>query len=326
MPTSVRGIYYASFMEGEAKKRAVEVLLGEQEIARDLARAFDRRFLDERFFYWLPSSVQAWVELCSAAEYRNANRALNLLRQAAPALPARWPRVKALCGVGCGEGSKDLVLLQAYAAAGSPLAYVAADFSQALIELALQSAASAARALRGVKLDVMRDQHLAALAADGPCIYAVLGNTLGAFDPAAFPARLRRILKPADRVLFDGELFAGEETLRGYDNPSNRRFAFAPLAGLGLTENDGELRFELASGADGLHQVSKHFVARRDLELTIGGAAIAIAAGEKLRMSSSIKYADESALRSRIEAGAFHVEQTWKSPDGKFVLAAAAPR
>ncbi|MGH9492530.1 MAG: L-histidine N(alpha)-methyltransferase [Terriglobales bacterium] len=305
----------------------MEVLLGEQEIASDLARAFGRRFLDERFFYWLPSSVQAWVELCSAAEYRNANRALNLLREAAPSLPQGWPEMKTLCGVGCGEGSKDRVLLDAYAAQNSPLAYVAADFSQALIELALESAAPAARALRGVKLDVMRDQHLAALAVgENPCIYAVLGNTLGAFDPAAFPARLRRILKPADRVLFDGELFAGEETLRGYDNPSNRRFAFAPLAGLGLTEDDGDLRFELASGAGGLHEVSKHFVARRDLELKIGGAAIAIAAGEKLRMSSSIKYADESVLRSRIEAGMFHVEHSWKSPDGKFVLAAAAPR
>ena len=314
-------------MAGEEKKHSVEVLLQEQEIARDLAQAFHSRFLDERFFYWLPSSVQAWVELCSAAEYRNANRALKLLEEAAPSLPRLWPGMRTLCGVGCGEGSKDRVILDAYAAQGSRLAYVAADFSQALIELALESAAPAAHVLRGVKLDVMRDAHLAALASsDVPCIYAVLGNTLGAFDPARFPARLRRILKPPDRALFDGELFAGEETLRGYDNPANRRFVFAPLAGLGLTEKDGELRFELAPGGDGLEQVSKHFVARRDLELTIGGAAIAIAAGEKLRMSSSIKYADESALRSCIEAGGFHVEQTWRSPDGNFVLAAAAPR
>ena len=314
-------------MAGKEKKHSVEVLLREQEIARDLAQAFHSRFLDERFFYWLPSSVEAWVELCSAPEYRNANRALKLFEEAAPSLPERWPEMRTLCGVGCGEGSKDRVILDAYAAPGSRLDYVAADFSQALIELALESATPAARALRGVKLDVMRDPHLAALASSGgPCIYAVLGNTLGAFDPDKFPARLRRILKPADRALFDGELFAGDETLRGYDNPANRRFAFAPLAGLGLTEKDGELRFELASGADGLEEVSKHFVARRDLELTLGGAAIAIAAGEKLRMSSSIKYADESALRSRIEAGGFHVEQTWKSPDGKFVLATAAPR
>lgn len=313
-------------MAGKEKKHVVEVLLREQEIARDLAQAFRSRFLDERFFYWLPSSVQAWVELCSAAEYRNANRALNLLQEAAPSLSRRWPEMKALCGVGCGEGSKDRVLLDAYAAQDSQLDYVAADFSQALIELALESAAPAARALRGVKLDVMRDQHLAALASgEGPSIYSVLGNTLGAFDPDRFPARLRRILQPLDRVLFDGELFAGEETLRGYDNPANRRFAFAPLAGLGLTEMDGELRFELASGAGGLREVSKHFVARRDLELKIGGADIAVAAGEKLRMSSSIKYADESVLRSRIEAGSFQVEQVWKSPDGKFVLAAAAP-
>ena len=314
-------------MAGKEKNHVVEILLREQEIARELAEAFRARFLDERFFYWLPSSVQAWVELCSAPEYRNANRALKLLEEAAPSLPARWPEMKTLCGVGCGEGSKDRVLLDGYAAKGAPLDYVAADFSQALIELALEAAAPAARALRGVKLDVMRDDHLSALAAgEGPRIYSVLGNTLGAFDPRRFPARLRRLLQPTDRVLFDGELFAGEETLRGYDNPANRRFAFGPLAGLGLSDQDGELRFELAPGADGLHQVSKHFVARRELQLTIGGAQIAVTAGEKLRMSSSIKYAGESVLRSRIEAGGFQVEQAWTSPDGKFILAAAAPR
>jgi uncharacterized SAM-dependent methyltransferase len=313
-------------MAGEEKKHVVEIILREQEIAGELAEAFRSRFLDERFFYWLPSSVQAWVELCSAAEYRNANRALRLLEQAAPSLPARWPQMKTLCGVGCGEGSKDRVLLDGYAAKGAPLDYVAADFSQALIELALEAAAPAARALRGVKLDVMRDGHLAELAGEGPSIYSVLGNTLGAFDPAKFPARLRPILGLGDRALFDGELFAGEETLRGYDNPANRRFAFAPLAGLGLTESDGELRFELAPGAVGLYEVSKHFVARRDLRLAIGGSQIAVAAGEKLRMSSSIKYADESVLASLIEAGGFRVEQVWKSPDGSFILAAAAPR
>jgi uncharacterized SAM-dependent methyltransferase len=313
-------------MPGEAKKRCVEILLGEQEIARDVAQAFARRFLDERFFYWLPSSVEAWVGLCSAPEYRNADRALKLLEEAAPEAARRWPGMKTLCGVGCGEGSKDRVLLEAWAAAGAPLAYLAADFSQALIELALESAAPAARALRGLKLDVLRDEHLAALAAAEPCLYAVLGNTLGAFNPAAFPTRLRRILKPDDRVLFDGELFAGEETLRGYDNPSNRRFAFAPLAGLGLTDEDGELRFELTPGRDGLHEVSKHFVARRDLRLHIGGATLPIAAGEKLRMSSSLKYAGEHALRSRVEAGGFRVEQSWRSPDGNFLLLAAAPR
>ena len=202
---------------------------------------------------------------------------------------------------------------------------MAADFSQGLLELALAANRDASAEARGVKLDVFRDDHLRALAPGGRgSIYAVLGNTLGAFDPGKFPSRLRRLLRPQDRVLFDGELFAGEETLRGYDNPVNRRFAFAPLAGVGISEADGELRFELQPGANGLHQVTKYFVAARHLEVHVGGRRISIAAGEMLRMSSSIKY-DRRTFEELIERGGFRVERVETSDDGRFLLAATAP-
>ena len=56
-------------------------------------------------------------------------------------------------------------------------------------------------------------------------------NTLGAFDPLQFPRRLRKHLNSKDWFIFDGEIFS-EQTLAGYDNPTNRRFAFGPLAAL----------------------------------------------------------------------------------------------
>ena len=305
---------------------SIQVLLREDEIAAGFAAAFARRFLDEKFFYWLPASVSAWVELMRAPEYRNANRALQLLEATAPELSRKWPEAGKLFGVGCGEGSKDRVLLKAFADAGRSLMYVAVDFSQALLELALQSATDCSRERVGMKLDVMADQHLASLAGrEGAGIYATLGNTLGAFDPWQFPARLRKIMRPQDRALFDGEVFAGESTLAGYDNPTNRRFAFGPLTGLGLTEQDGELKFELRPGRDGLHEVAKSFVAGREIDLRIGTATMRLEKGEKVLMSSSIKY-DEPKFYELIERGGFEVELRAKSEDGKFLLAAARPR
>jgi uncharacterized SAM-dependent methyltransferase len=307
------------------KSFSVEILLREEEIARQFTSALEQRHLDEQFFYWLPLSVEAWVELCHGSEYRNANRALKLIERAAPALAELWPHAEALVSIGCGEGSKDRPLLAAFATRGRKLAYVAADFSQGLLELALAANRDLADEVRGVKLDVFRDEHLRALAPRGRgSIYAVLGNTLGAFDATRFPARLRRLLRAQDRVLFDGELFAGEETLRGYDNPVNRRFAFAPLAGVGLGDADGELHFELRPGANGLHQVTKYFVAASDLEIHAGGRRIPIAAGEKLRMSSSIKY-DRETFAELIVRGGFRIERLEASNDGRFLLAAAAP-
>ena len=305
---------------------SVQVLLREDEIAAGFAAAFARRFLDEKFFYWLPASVSAWVELMSAPEYRNANRALKLLATGAPELVSLWPDADTLCGLGCGEGSKDKILLQAFQQAARPLAYRAVDFSQSLLELALTTADGSASSARGIKLDITSDEHLQTLSGQGSsCVFATLGNTLGAFDPLRFPERLRRIMRPTDRALFDGEVFDRDTTLAGYDNPTNRRFAFGPLAALGLTENDGELKFELRPGREGIHEVAKYFVAGRDLELRIGATVMHLEGGERVLMSSSIKY-DEPVFFDLIERGGFEVELRKKSEDAKFLLAAARPR
>jgi uncharacterized SAM-dependent methyltransferase len=190
--------------------------------------------------------------------------------------------------------------------------------------------AAAGQRVSGIKLDVMRDEHLRALIAAaraaGPCLSAVLGNTLGAFDPVAFPARLRALLGPEDRVLLDGELFAGTETLRAYDNPVNRRFAFAPLASLGLEDRrDGDLIFELRPPRDGVHELAKFFVARRDLDLDLAGYRFRLAAGERLLMSGSIKY-ERDAFLPLIESAGFAVELLRESDDGRFLLAGARPK
>ena len=312
-------------MDAASNPLPITVLLTEHAIAAQFAEGLASGYLGEQFFYWLPPSVEAWVALCRSPEYRNADRALTLLARAAPRLAKLWPEADVLCGLGCGEGSKDRLLLDALC---RPL-YIAADFSQGLLEMALACAAPAAREVRGFKLDVGSDHHLGFVAGalcglGRSAVYTVLGNTLGAFDPERFPARLRRVMRPEDRVLFDGEIFAGKETLRGYDHATNRRFAFAPLASLGLTESDGKLRFELRPGSSGLHEVVKSFIPARDLHLDIAGRELRLRQDEPLRMSSSLKY-DEAALLERIERGGFRVEFLDKSEDGRFLLVGAVP-
>ena len=315
-----------------ANANLIYALLREEQIAAEFSAALERKFLDEKFFYWLPPSVAAWCDLCSAPAYRNANRALNLLRREAPRLAQVAQNASVICGLGCGEGNKDEILLQAFATQQRRAGYVAADFSQALIERALDRCAAYATKQIGVKLDVFREEHLAQLAklaqqnADGSIIYAVLGNTFGAFDPHDFPRRLWKIKRPADWALVDGEIFAGEETLAGYDHPDNRRFAFAPLAALGVEEGrDGALRFELRAGSDGVHEVVKYFEPARDLEIRYGGGEIHLLRGQRLRMSSSLKY-DEQRFLELAQAGVFSVVHFAKSDDGRFMLALLKPK
>ena len=93
---------------------SITVLLPEHTIAAQFADALVGGYLPEQFFYWLPLSVEAWVALSRSPEYRNADRALKLVARAAPRMAKLWSEADVLCGLGCGEGSKDRVLLGAF--------------------------------------------------------------------------------------------------------------------------------------------------------------------------------------------------------------------
>src|SRR5207245_10678330 len=91
---------------------------------------------------------------------------------------------------------------------------------------------------------------------------------------------------PADTLLVDGEIHAGDATVAGYANPLNRRFAWAPLNAVGIRDTDGELVFEAADDPrlPGLHLIPKHFLAGRDVEALLGGEALRLARSEERRV------------------------------------------
>src|SRR5204862_4955599 len=153
-----------------------------------------------------------------------------------------------------------------------------------------------------------RAEHLAALAPDPespPRLTMVVGNTLGAFDPIAELRALRGLLRREDLLLVDGELYAGAQTVAGYDNALNRRFAWAPLAAVGIGEADGEIVFEDTADQrmPGLHPLSKHFLARRDVAALLGGEALTLSAGERVALNHSYKYDEATFMRILKEAG-----------------------
>src|SRR5207247_10882731 len=137
--------------------------------------------------------------------------------------------------------------------------------------------------------------HLAALAPDPetpPRLILLLGNTLGAFDPMVEARALQNLLRGDDLLLVDGEIYAAGATVAGYDNPLNRRFAWAPLHAVPITEADGDLVFEDGEDArvPGLHPLTKHFRATRDVGGRLGGESLTLGAGERLEMNHSYKY------------------------------------
>lgn len=308
----------------------VHALLTENAIAEEFVSSLRSRRLAEKFFYWFPLSVRAWLALCSDGAYRNFVRSRSLITRSANDLGRLVPSGSLeVVSLGSGQGDKDLLLLEAFVAQGTHLRYTPVDASQALVEMACGRALEAGIWSQAIKADITLSDHLAALAPDEdtpPRLVLLLGNTLGAFDPEAGARTLRALLRPEDLLIVDGEIYAGDQTVAGYDNPLNRRFAWAPLEAVGIGEADGEIVFEdEIDGRPGLHPLRKHFRAGREVTARVGGETLAIGAGERVEMNHSYKYAADAFLRILDEAG---LDVRWRgtSEDERFLMVLAAPK
>ena len=309
---------------------SIQALLTENALAAEFVSAFHARRLPEKFFYWFPLSVRAWLALCSDGAYRNFVRSRSLIARSRAELARLFPAAPLeVVSLGAGQGDKDLLLLEALRERGARVSYVPVDTSQALLEMACAGALSAGFPAQGIKADFTNPRHLQALAAEPetpPRLLLLIGNTLGAFDPIAEARDLAGLLRRGDALLVDGEVYAGDATVAGYDNPLNRRFAWAPLNAVGIREGDGELVFAAAGDArlPGLHLIPKYFQAGRDVEALMGGEALRLARGEQLAMNHSYKYAPETFLGILSDAG-LTVRWQATSDDQRFLMALASP-
>ena len=303
----------------------IDILLSEDQIAQEFMDALERHDLPEKFFYWFPLSIRAWINLCGDGAYRNYVRSHSVLQNHAAEIVSMLPSEPIeLISLGAGQGTKDFLIMEHLQKQGKYLNYRPVDASQGLLEIACQSAKDKNYACRGLKADLNNDSHLTEMQAildEKPRLIMMLGNTLGAFDPLKFASKLDNIMRPQDFLILDGELFNQTDTLAGYDNPINRQFAFGPLSSVGLSEpNDGRLHIQtdIDNRQAGLYRIRKHFQASRDLKIMLAGETVQILSDTNIEMSWSYKY-DRDALTGLITSSGMQLAAEYLSTDKRFL-------
>jgi len=298
------------------------VVLTEAEIVQELSEAVDARDLPEKFFYWSPLAVRAWLARAADPEFGDLRRAWQQLAAKAAWLLEPFADPIHLISFGAGDGATDRVLLDAIRQAGREQKYYPVDASQALLETACAGAEDLDIETAGIKADISSPMHLvfASDAAESPKLFLMSGNTLGGFDPLDHVKHMAQCLHGDDRLILDAEIYH----INGHapNLEAMRQFAFAPLAALGVSADDGEVRFEHKrdKSVAGLHVTASHFRPDRDLRISTPGHEVLVERGEHINLNFSYRFTPEALHALLVERGGLRILEEIPSPDRRYLL------
>src|SRR5262245_9358531 len=157
----------------------VEVVLTETDIAQEFAEAIEARDLPEKFFYWFPRSAAGWATLAGSELYGGLDDAWQGIASDGAAIAGHFGRRLPVISFGAGDGRRDCRLIAALKDTGAECVYYPVDASQAMLEMACNSADDEDVEATGIKADISSPVHLvyAADAAEAPRLLIMAGNT-----------------------------------------------------------------------------------------------------------------------------------------------------
>jgi uncharacterized SAM-dependent methyltransferase len=304
----------------------IEVVLSEADIAQEFTEAVQARDVPEKFFFWSPHSARAWLSLTdNPALYGGLAATWGSLAADARSLVRDFSGRVPVISFGSGDGARDRMLMDGLKQGGAQCHYFPVDASQTLLEMACAGADDDDFETTGIKADISSPVHLvyAADAAEPPRLFISSGNTLGGFDPLAQIRYFAQCLRGGDYLIVDGEIYDEQQTMARRENLSVRRFLAAMLTGIGITADDGEIRFDhkLDERHQGLHLIRRSFRADRDLSASAGGEQVPLERGERIGLNFQYVYSAASFGWLLREQGGLTIEKEYISPDGRFLTA-----
>jgi len=193
-------------------------------MAADVRAGLSRPFkqLSPRYFYDERGS-ELFEDITRLREYYPTRCEREILEQRSEEICAAANRPATLIELGSGSAAKTQVLLSAMCGAGCLETYCPVDISEEITRATAERIAAAydGVTVRGLVCDFELD--LERIPSAAPRVIALLGGTIGNFEPqqrASFLRRIANLLGPEDRFLLGTDLAKDRETLEAAYNDS----------------------------------------------------------------------------------------------------------
>jgi len=288
----------------------------------------ERKTLPPKLFYDA-TGAELFERITTLPEYYLTRAELEILDARAHEIAALAAPRAVLVEYGSGAGVKVRLLLDAFAAAGTPLAaYVPIDISrEQLADVAAQIAAEyPAVPVHLVCADYTAPLQLPDLPQRARRIAFFPGSTIGNFHPTEAAAFLRRVRRT---VADDGALVLGVDRRKdaatlnaAYDDAAGVTAAFN-LNMLHRLNREFGADFDVSSFAhraffnETASRVEMHLVSLDRQTVCVAGERVAFEAGETIWTESSYKY-DRDALDLLVTSAGFRIARLWTDSAEQF--------
>lgn len=306
--------------------------LDEQAFATDIAESLQRapRQLPSKYFYDALGSA-LFDAICALPWYGVTRAESALLADAAAAIVEPFAPPVSLAELGCGNGSKLEIFIEAGGV--RPRSVFLVDISLAALEAAsIRVAPRVAErlAVYGGTYEAGLQRIEAARDPNEHILCLFLGSNIGNFDPPAAQALLtaiRAALRPGDGLVLGSDLVKPErELLLAYDDPLGVTAAFNRNLLRRINDELGGT-FDLDAFAHravwnrAQQRVEMHLVSRRrqDVRIEAADLTIRLEAGEPIWTESSYKYEPDAVRADGLAAG-FSSARQWIDREAGFAL------
>jgi L-histidine N-alpha-methyltransferase len=302
-------------------------------MAADVRAGLTKPFkeVSPRYFYDERGS-ELFERITELREYYPTRAEREILELHAASICAAAGNPATLIELGSGSATKTRVLLDAMKEAGCLEAYAPVDISEQITRRTAEAVTSEyGIAVHGLVCDFERDLERIPLA--GPRVIALLGGTIGNFEPAqraSFLARVANLLGDDDHFLLGTDLVKDRARLEAaYNDPAGVTAEFNKNV-LAVLNRELGARFDL----DAFEHVAfwdetnlwidlrLRSLADQVVEIRSLGLRVPFGRGEEMRTEISTKFAREGLAGIYAESGLEMVEW-WTDPEELFALSLA---